>query len=144
MPCSKDHFVPLLDEIAARDPDHRPPVPKTMARAAGRNWGGRRPGAGAPKGNMNGYKHGKYSVRHRRLIHILAQIPEAREALMDIGLRRRKQQALAVPAPLRSWRSYSAAPATSSSTPSLIISMPIKNCWTSSEAPRPGSRKSPK
>jgi hypothetical protein len=95
MPCTEHHYVPVLDEIAARDPDYKPPGPPSAARIAGRGWGGRRPGAGAPRGNMNGFRHGRYSVRHRRLIQILAQIPEAREALIDIGIRQRKQQRLA-------------------------------------------------
>jgi hypothetical protein len=66
-----------------------------MAKIAGRTWGGRRPGAGAPKNNLNGLKHGKYSARHRRLVEILASIPDARDGLIAIGQRRRKQQRLA-------------------------------------------------
>jgi hypothetical protein len=69
--------------------------PPSMARIAGCNWGGRRPGAGAPRGNMNGLKHGKYSARHRRLVAIIASIPEVRDGLLAIGRRRRRQQRLA-------------------------------------------------
>jgi len=30
--------------------------------------GGRRPGSGAPKGNMNALKHGKYSMKVKELL----------------------------------------------------------------------------
>ena len=69
--------------------------PPSMARIAGRTWGGRRPGAGAPRGNLNGFKHGKYSARHRRLVEIFATIPEVRDDLIAIGERRKRQQRLA-------------------------------------------------
>ena len=69
--------------------------PLSLAKSAGRTHGGRRPGAGAPKGNMNAFRHGQYSARHRRLVEIFASIPEVREALIDIGTRRRRQQRLA-------------------------------------------------
>jgi hypothetical protein len=39
--------------------------------------GGRRPGAGAPAGNLNAYKHGKTSRQHARLAEIIASDPEA-------------------------------------------------------------------
>ena len=69
--------------------------PPSLPKIAGRTHGGRRPGAGAPKGNMNAFKHGQYSARHRRLVQIFASIPEVRDALIDIGIRRRRQQRLA-------------------------------------------------
>ena len=40
--------------------------------------GGRRPGAGAPKGNYNAFKHGKRSRRLRELSAILALVPRTR------------------------------------------------------------------
>ena len=49
----------------------------SLAKIAGRTHGGKRPGAGAPKGNMNAFKHGQYSARHRRLVQIFASIPES-------------------------------------------------------------------
>jgi hypothetical protein len=58
------------------------------------NWGGRRPGAGAPKGNLNGLKHGRYSRQQALIVQALADIPEARDALINIAKRnriRRKQ-----------------------------------------------------
>jgi len=69
--------------------------PPSLPKIAGRTHGGKRPGAGAPKGNMNAFKHGQYSARHRRLVQIFASIPEVRDALIDIGTRRRRQQRLA-------------------------------------------------
>ena len=39
--------------------------------------GGKRPGAGAPKGNLNGLKHGKTSRQFHRLLGILGDDPEA-------------------------------------------------------------------
>ena len=70
------------------------PAP-TWAKIGGRNWGGRRPGAGAPKGNMNGLKDGKYSERHRALVAIFASMPEVRDGLLAIAQRRRRQKRLA-------------------------------------------------
>ena len=81
--------VPNQRQSVANEP------PPSMAKIAGRNWGGRRAGAGAPKGNLNGFKHGKYSARHRRLAEIFATIPEVRDDLIAIGERRKRQQRLA-------------------------------------------------
>jgi hypothetical protein len=66
-----------------------------MAKIAGRSWGGRRPGAGAPRGNLNGLKHGRYSAHYRNLARLMAEIPDLRDGLISIGKRRRKQQRLA-------------------------------------------------
>jgi ribosomal protein L17 len=38
--------------------------------------GGKRPGAGAPKGNLNGFKHGRNSQQHRKLLQLIARDPE--------------------------------------------------------------------
>ncbi len=51
--------------------------------------GGRRPGAGAPLGNLNALKHGRRSAQFAQLGVLLATLPEAREALL--GLARRHQ-----------------------------------------------------
>ncbi len=51
--------------------------------------GGRRPGAGAPLGNLNALKHGRRSAQFAQLGALLATLPEAREALL--GLARRHQ-----------------------------------------------------
>ncbi len=55
--------------------------------------GGKRPGAGAPKGNMNGLKHGRYSKQHKRLAEVIAGDPECQTLLLDIAKRYRKAQA---------------------------------------------------
>ena len=47
--------------------------------------GGRRPNAGAPKGNMNALKHGAYSRQYARLGALLAASPVAREALLRLA-----------------------------------------------------------
>lgn len=48
--------------------------------------GGRRPGAGAPKGNTNAIKHGRYSSHAKALVNALATDPEAQRILL--GLKR--------------------------------------------------------
>ena len=52
--------------------------------------GGPRPGSGPPKGNLNALKHGRYSRRHRQLLESLLEVPQARQALIDISNRHRK------------------------------------------------------
>ena len=47
--------------------------------------GGKRPGAGAPKGNHNALKHGRRSRQFAELGAIVAQSPTAREALMALA-----------------------------------------------------------
>ena len=64
--------------------------------------GGRRPGAGAPKGNLNALKTGKTSRQYQRLIEILSQDPEAVRLVREIVLgdearkRRRRREAIAI------------------------------------------------
>lgn len=38
--------------------------------------GGKRPGAGAPRGNLNGFKHGRNSQQHQKLLQLIARDPE--------------------------------------------------------------------
>ena len=38
-------------------------------------WGGRRPGAGAPKGNLNALKHGRYTRYQRAVIEASSRCP---------------------------------------------------------------------
>ena len=92
MPCSETHFVPILDELRARLGPEAPPP--SIARSAGRTWGGRRPGAGAPRGNTNALKTGEFSVRHRRFIQALASIPEIRETLFKLAAHQRRKERL--------------------------------------------------
>ncbi len=56
--------------------------------------GGRRPGAGAPKGNLNGLKSGARSPRVRAVLRAIAENPESRAvflALAHHGALQRKQ-----------------------------------------------------
>lgn len=61
--------------------------------------GGRRPGAGAPRGNMNALKHGSYSRQFATVGALLASNPTVREALLAIAdrhsLRQRKADEVA-------------------------------------------------
>ena len=47
--------------------------------------GGRRPGAGAPKGNLNALKHGTYSRQFARLGALIAASPAMRESLFRLA-----------------------------------------------------------
>ena len=57
--------------------------------------GGKRPGAGAPRGNLNALKSGRHSTQLRALADTLASIPEARSILISAARRhaRHKRQA---------------------------------------------------
>ncbi len=57
--------------------------------------GGRRPGAGAPKGNLNALKHGENSRQIQQLAVALSVVPDARKALARLARRQRRQQARA-------------------------------------------------
>ena len=54
--------------------------------------GGKRPGAGAPAGNLNALKHGAHSAYIHTLIQALAAHPTTREALIRLARRRRAQK----------------------------------------------------
>jgi hypothetical protein len=69
----------------------RPNDPDRTAENRARGWGGRRPGAGAPKGNLNALKHGRYSRYQRELIEAMLQVPEVREIMIKISGRQRAQ-----------------------------------------------------
>ncbi len=61
--------------------------------------GGRRPGAGAPKGNMNALKSGRYSQRLKDVLAAMSQVPEIRDyfnAVRRRQLRQERQSAVAV------------------------------------------------
>ena len=89
MPCSLDHFIPILDELEqrAREAEAR----AEAEAAARRRHGGPRPGSGPPKGNLNALKHGRYSSRHKKLLESLLEVPEARQALIDMANRNRQR-----------------------------------------------------
>ena len=54
--------------------------------------GGKRPGAGAPKGNLNAVKTGQYSVRLRAIAKALTEVPQIRDMLTEAERRQNKQQ----------------------------------------------------
>ena len=56
------------------------------------NWGGRRLGAGAPRGNMNALKHGRRSARMAKIGMVLATDPTVRDALLAIADRWDRKQ----------------------------------------------------
>ena len=64
--------------------------------------GGRRPGAGAPKGNLNAFRTGAHSKQYQRLLEILSREPEAVRLLEEIALgdekriKRRRRYAMQV------------------------------------------------
>lgn len=47
--------------------------------------GGKRPGAGAPKGNLNALKHGRYSQQFAKVGALMAADPKLRAHLFDIA-----------------------------------------------------------
>ncbi len=60
--------------------------------AAKLKHGGRRPGAGAPKGNLNGLKHGLRSKQVSQFGMALAANPKTRETLINLGRRHHLKQ----------------------------------------------------
>ena len=63
--------------------------------------GGRRPGAGAPKGNLNGFKHGRRSRRLAETVMVLAANPTTREALVALARRNAQERQTAEEAAAR-------------------------------------------
>ena len=47
--------------------------------------GGRRPGAGAPKGNLNGLKTGAHSPRVKAVLRAIAENPESRAVFLSLA-----------------------------------------------------------
>lgn len=83
---------------------HIQPAPRTSRRACPepelalsppKGRGGRRPGAGAPRGNLNALKHGETSRQIEHLALALSLIPDTRRALVRLMKRQRRQQAQA-------------------------------------------------
>jgi hypothetical protein len=83
---SPDESAPNQRQSAAI-PDQTPsssfPLPPSSRR------GGRRPGAGAPRGNLNALKHGRRSRQFAAIGAVIASSPATVEALL--ALARRKQ-----------------------------------------------------
>ncbi len=57
-----------------------------------RGRGGKRTGAGAPKGNLNATRSGHYSPRLRTVAKALSAIPEIRDLLLEAHRRQQKSQ----------------------------------------------------
>jgi hypothetical protein len=53
---------------------------------------GRLAGAGAPKGNLNGLKHGRFSKRQAELVQLLMDNPSTRDSLIALGKRNRARR----------------------------------------------------
>ncbi len=66
--------------------------------SAKRKKGGRRPGAGAPRGNLNALKHGRNSKQFAQLGLLLAANPLTRDVLLDIARRLNLKQQGTLPA----------------------------------------------
>ena len=59
--------------------------------------GGRRPGAGAPKGNTNALKSGRHSARFKAVLTAMSQVPEVRDYFALVRRRQlRSERAAAV------------------------------------------------
>ena len=54
--------------------------------------GGKRPGAGAPKGNLNAMKHGRHSAQLQQLAVTLALLPSVRDTFIKVARRQRRQR----------------------------------------------------
>ncbi len=71
--------------------------PKRRGRACpepGRR-GGPRPGSGPPLGNLNALKHGRTSRQYQRLLHLVADDPEARDLVLRVARVQRRRRARA-------------------------------------------------
>ncbi len=56
--------------------------PSKTPKKSGR--GGKRPGAGAPRNNLNAYKHGRYSLQTALLVQALLAQPRTRRLLLSL------------------------------------------------------------
>ncbi len=90
MPCSDQHFIPILDELRQRE--EQTISENQCPSVAKKKRGGPRPGSGPPKGNLNALKHGRFSRRHKVILEAILEVPEAREALIGVMKRNRQRQ----------------------------------------------------
>ena len=65
--------------------------PRSYKRKGG--WGGRRPGAGARKGNLNGFKHGRRSRQLAEVVMFVAANPTTRATMIALANRYGVKQA---------------------------------------------------
>lgn len=68
-----------------------PDEPQSQSPLRKSRRGGPRPGAGAPKGNLNALKHGMRSKQFAAIGKIMAQSPEVRCILLKLGERQGNQ-----------------------------------------------------
>ena len=54
--------------------------------------GGKRPGAGAPKGNLNGLKHGRNSRRLVAIARGISHVPEVQNILLEMNRQQLRQR----------------------------------------------------
>ena len=82
--------------------------------------GGRRPGAGAPKGNTNALKSGRHSARFKAVLTAMSQVPEVRDYFALVRRRQLRSERLAAAVCARPcWSSCRVLP------PKTILSSPI-------------------
>lgn len=91
--------MPVLSEAEGPDnlpihPSHHPPpmTNRPPPRVKRGKRGGRRPGAGAPKGNLNALKHGRRSRQFAELGAMVASAPGATPALLALAGRTQAKQ----------------------------------------------------
>ena len=98
MTCGQTHFEPISSKDNPNWPD--PPLDREAREKADRrrrhpNWGGKRPGSGAPKGNLNAWRHGRKSRYSLQLAEFLDQIPAVHDAMLKVNKRRKTREAQA-------------------------------------------------
>jgi len=76
----------VTDDMPIHTSHH--PIPGHPCRGAKRPRGGRRPGAGAPRGNLNALKHGRRSRQFAEIGAIIAADPGASATLLALAGRR--------------------------------------------------------
>ena len=77
-----------LRQSAANGGGEGQPISDPLCRSVAKSRrGGRRPGAGASKGNLNALKHGRRSRQFAELGRIVASVPEAKNTLLAFDRR---------------------------------------------------------
>jgi hypothetical protein len=88
----KDNQRPSASNLHPSEPVLSPPSGRVEGFKKGLGRGGRRPGSGAPKGNLNALKHGERSKQFARLGKIVADSPQARRVLLRYARRADAEQ----------------------------------------------------
>jgi len=86
--------VPTMHNTPAPQPVPKPAPKRTSPEpgAGPSRRGGKRPGAGAPKGNLNALKHGRRSRQFHQIGAVFAANPTLHAALIDLGQRHLDKQ----------------------------------------------------